>query len=263
MYAGDIDRKGHTAHAIKRKPYSASRRRIPTPLENQPALLTARKGIARMSVRTWTKKCGEADNEQMNENLLSLPPALPIKQILAACSQATGFPSRRREGGIPERRSLYRQRQRPEYRPLSAEAWAKLQQSIAAFHEYQARQRRRYGERHAGKADGNSFQSTIQEKTPPTDKTQGLSEEVIQRHRQQLREDENWTPPLAIGRPLGDDLSEWQLVNRTVMQWEAILAHNLARNADSGSLRGVLEQLRLARKELDELPISKETTTPM
>lgn len=82
-------------------------------------------------------------------------------------------------------------------------------------------------------------------------------------YERQRREDAIWEPPLVIGRSLGVNLSEWQVACRTVKQWEAILEHHIAQNVDRSALTAVLEELKLARTRLHELPINEKTVTPM
>jgi hypothetical protein len=72
----------------------------------------------------------------------------------------------------------------------------------------------------------------------------------------------DWTPPLAVGAPLGEGLSRLEEADRRVLQWEAILAN--ARETQPGAdLEPFEQRLKDVRRERDEMEESEENTVPV
>lgn len=74
-------------------------------------------------------------------------------------------------------------------------------------------------------------------------------------------EEDDWEPSIVIGRSLGENLSRVETAWRTVRQWEALYEHT-RRDTPAGA-GPILERLNEARRELDEVEMNEENTTPL
>lgn len=93
---------------------------------------------------------------------------------------------------------------------------------------------------------------------PPTPYARRMS---LPRREREEPEEDDWEPSIVIGRSLGENLSRAETARRTVRQWEAVYEHTL-RETPAG-VGPILEQLEEARRELDEMEMNEENTTPL
>lgn len=73
--------------------------------------------------------------------------------------------------------------------------------------------------------------------------------------------DDGWTPTLAVGASLGNNLSRRQVAERKVQQWKYIYEWHRRNIPDALSV--VQESVDRARRERDELEDNVENNTPM
>lgn len=72
----------------------------------------------------------------------------------------------------------------------------------------------------------------------------------------------DWTPPLAIGASLGNNLSRFEIAERTVLQWEAIVAN--AREAQpEADLSGLEKTMEAAKRDFEAMEATQENLTPV
>ncbi|CEI65289.1 hypothetical protein FVEN_g6283 [Fusarium venenatum] len=70
-----------------------------------------------------------------------------------------------------------------------------------------------------------------------------------------------WEPPLVIGASLGTNLSRLENAERSVLQWEAIIA-NTRRKQPLADLSGLEDQRDKARQEFEQMEESEENLVP-
>ncbi|KAH7179657.1 uncharacterized protein B0J16DRAFT_374666 [Fusarium flagelliforme] len=72
----------------------------------------------------------------------------------------------------------------------------------------------------------------------------------------------DWEPPLIIGASLGENLSRMEIAERSVLQWEAIIA-NTRRTQPRADLSGLEKERDKARQEFEQMEESDENLIPV
>lgn len=79
--------------------------------------------------------------------------------------------------------------------------------------------------------------------------------------RRRLQVPVDWTPPLAVGASLGENLSRIEEAERLVLQWEAII-DNARRTQPRADLSPFEQRLEEVRRDFEELEETEENLVP-
>lgn len=79
--------------------------------------------------------------------------------------------------------------------------------------------------------------------------------------RRRLQVPADWTPPLAVGASLGENLSRIEEAERLVLQWEAII-DNARRTQPRADLSPFEQRLEEVRRDLEDLEETEENLVP-
>ncbi|GKU00891.1 hypothetical protein FLAG1_01520 [Fusarium langsethiae] len=111
------------------------------------------------------------------------------------------------------------------------------------------------------KANRSEEQQTTTSRSPEmaAQKSSGINA-ITNRERRPVPPD--WEPPLIIGASLGTNLSRLEHAERSVLQWEAIIA-NTRRTQPRADLSGLEEQRDKARQQFERMEKSDENLIPV